>query len=73
MSDKHKKLLEGIAAILEVKVDSLTAATALDPWDSLCVMQAVVLIDDVCGKVVSGRQLMDCAKVEDVLKVAEVE
>lgn len=69
MTDKRRALLEGIAYIMEVP--SVTPETVLDPWDSLCVMQAVVLIDDVMGKVVHGRALADCKTAADVVKVAE--
>ena len=68
MSDKRTAVLNGLAQILEVK--EVKPETVLDPWDSLSVMQAVVMIDDVCGKVVHGRDLMDCKTAEDVLKVA---
>lgn len=69
LQTKRELLLKAIADILEVP--SVEDATILDPWDSLCVMQAVVAIDDICGKVVHGRALVYCKLVQDVLKVAD--
>ena len=69
MQTRREQLLKAIADILEVS--AVEDATILDPWDSLCVMQTVVAIDDICGKVVHGRALMGYKLVQDVLKVAE--
>ena len=67
--DKRAQLLEQIAKILEVP--SVTPETKMEVWDSLNVMMAVVAIDDIYGKVVHGKELVDAVTVADILKVAE--
>lgn len=67
--DKRAQLLEQIAKILEVP--SVTPETKMETWDSLNVMMAVVAIDDIYGKVVHGKALVDAVTVADILKVAE--
>lgn len=69
MSDARSKLLDGLAAIFEVP--SVTEEFVLDPWDSLNVMQAVVLIDDCYGKVIHGAKIVDAETVSDIIKAAE--
>ena len=69
MSTAHSKLLKGLADIFEVTEVSETFK--LDPWDSLNVMQTVVLIDDCYGTVIHGAKIVDAETVADIIKVAE--
>lgn len=69
MTTKRDALFKGFAEMFEVP--SVGPDFVLSPWDSLNIMQTVVLIDDVYGKVVHGRALADCTTVEDILKLAE--
>lgn len=69
MTTKRDALLKGLADMFEVP--SVGLDFVLDPWDSLNIMQTVVLIDDVYGKVINGRALGACATVEDIVKIAE--
>lgn len=74
MEQKRQEFLKGIAALLEVggeKVVPEAVLTELGPWDSLSVMQATVLIDEVYARVVHGRQIAECVTVADVIRVAE--
>lgn len=71
MTTKREALLKGLADIFEVP--SVAPEFTLDPWDSLNVMQTVVLIDDVYGKVVHGKALSSCTTVADIVKIAEGE
>lgn len=66
---KQEQFLRELAKLLEAQ--SLGADFVLDPWDSLAIMQTVVAIDDIYGKVVHGRALQACVTVADVLKIAE--
>lgn len=68
----EKRLLEGIAEILELQ--GVTADHVLDEssgWDSMAVVMVVALIDDVTGKAVDGPSVAACKTVGDILKVAE--
>lgn len=66
---KRNELLKGLADIFEIPV--VAEDWVLDPWDSLNVMQVVVLIDEVYGRVVHGRALANCVTAADILKIAE--
>ena len=46
--DKREQFLKGMAAKV-LEVESVTADSPLDPWDSLCIVMAIVLIDEVYG------------------------
>lgn len=68
----EKRLLEGIAEILELQ--GVIADHVLDEssgWDSMAVVMVVALIDDVTGKAVDGPSVAACKTVGDILKVAE--
>lgn len=69
MSDARNKLLKGLADIFEVAEVSETFK--LDPWDSLNLMQTVVLIDDCYGKVIHGAKIVDAETAADIIKAAE--
>lgn len=70
----EKRLLEGIAEILETEGSAMTTDHVLDEssgWDSMAVVMVVALIDDVTGKAVDGPSVAACKTVGDILKVAE--
>ena len=69
MSTERNKLLKGLADIFEVA--EVSDAFVLDPWDSLNVMQTVVLIDDCYHKVIHGGHIVNAKTVADIIKVAE--
>lgn len=71
---KRDDFLKGLAHMLECggeKAVPEAVLTDIGIWDSLNVMGAVVLIDEVYGRVVHGRELSQCVTVDDVLKIAE--
>ncbi len=49
--------------------EPLTRDSLLDPWDSLAVVGTIVIIDDVFGKSVNGRDLMACVTAGDILRL----
>lgn len=69
-----QELLDGIAQVLEVP--TVTPETVLDEvgsWDSMSVVVAIGVIDDICGKVVDGIALGGCRTAGDVLVLAGIE
>ncbi len=71
---KRDDFLKGLGVLLECggeKVVPNAVLADIGTWDSLGVMQAVVLIDEIFGRVVHGRELSQCVTVADVLKIAE--
>lgn len=74
MTDKRHDFLKGVAEIMEADVAKFEPEATLEslgPWDSMTVMQVVVLVDDIYGRVVHGRALAECVKVSDLLWIAE--
>ena len=78
VTDEQERIVDALNTVgLTERADVQAAAhlprglNGAAPWDSLNIMQAVVLIDEVYGNVVHGRALQDCATVADILKVAE--
>lgn len=73
---KRTELFHAIATALEIggeRVKPEAVLLELGPWDSLAVMTMVVAIDEIYGRVVHGRALSECVKVEDVVRIAEKE
>lgn len=71
---KSEEFLKGLAHMMECGGEKMVPEAKLEEigvWDSLNVMGAVVLIDEVYGRVVHGRELSQCVTVGDVLKIAE--
>ena len=54
-----------------LECESVTEESVLSPWDSLAVVSTIAVIDDIYGKAVSGKALMDCQLVSDILKLVE--
>lgn len=70
MDNKQQDFLTALAkSVLEI--DSADVDTLLDPWDSLAVMSTIVVIDDIYGKSVPGKALMDCVTAGDIIKLVE--
>ena len=53
--------------MLECNAANLLPATPLDPWDSLSVVSMIAVIDDVYNISVSGKDLLACVTVADVM------
>lgn len=64
---------EGLAEILEIEPSDVTPELALDDdnWDSLAIVSAIALIDEVYDKTVSGDALAACKTVGDLEKLAQ--
>lgn len=78
MTNKRQEFLGKLAAVFELAPECVTpelevGMNAAALWDSLNIMSAVVLIDEVYGRVVHGGALAKCSTVADILKVAEGE
>lgn len=57
--------------MLEVAPEGFSTTSTLEPWDSLCVVLTLNLIDEQFGKIVDGGALSKCVTAGDVLKIAE--
>lgn len=67
-----EKLIAALCAdVMEIPRDGVTLDTPLDPWDSLCVISTIAIIDELYGRVVNGSALSDCKTVGDVVRLAE--
>ena len=62
---------EGLAEILEVEVDEISADTELEEgaWDSLAVVSTIALIDDVYDITVHPEKLGECKTVGEIEKL----
>jgi len=56
--------------VLDKPIDGITEETILDPWDSLCHIATIAVIDELTGKVVNGSAVSECKTVSDVLRLA---
>jgi acyl carrier protein len=62
---------EGLAEILDVEPDEVNSGLELDEavWDSLAIVSAIALIDEVYNETVSADALSDCKTVGDIEKI----
>lgn len=66
---KNSEFLKALGSqVLESSVE-ITPETTLEPWDSLAVVSTIAVIDDVFGKFVNGKDLMNCVTAGDILKL----
>ncbi len=70
-----EEFYEGLAEILEVEVDEISADTELEEgaWDSLAVVSTIALIDDVYDITVHPEKLSECKTVGDIEKLVASE
>lgn len=67
---QREALLAGLKEI--IRVESVDESTPLGAaWDSLAVVMALSLIDEVCDRSVKPAALEACATAGDVLKLCE--
>lgn len=72
MTDMNKALLAGLADVLEFP--ALAPETVLAdaaPWDSIAILSALTMIEDVTGRIVGGQALAECVTAADVLALVE--
>ena len=59
-----------LADMLEVETDTLkpeTELTSIDEFDSMAKLSLIVLMDDECGKKLTGEQIREFKTVKDIL------
>ena len=59
-----------LADMLEVETDTLkpeTEITSIDEFDSMAKLSLIVLMDDECGKKLTGEQIREFKTVKDIL------
>lgn len=66
---------EGLAEIIEVDVDQVKPELSLEEgaWDSLAVVSAIALIDDVFDVTVHPDKLAKCETVGDIEALVQAE
>lgn len=59
-----------LADMLEIEPSALTPETSLDSieeYDSMAKLSLIVLVDDECGKKLTGEQIREFRTVKDIL------
>lgn len=59
-----------LADMLEVEANALkpeTELTSIDEFDSMAKLSLIVLMDDECGKKLTGEQIREFKTVKDIL------
>lgn len=74
MTKLNTRILAGLAESLEADASAVVPETVLAdlaPWDSIAVLGALTMIEDVTGRVVAGEALSQCRTAGDVLALVE--
>ena len=69
-----EKKIELLADLFEVEPCEIVAEQKLeefDPWDSLSKLSLIVLVDEECGKKLTGEQILQFKTISDILKFME--
>ena len=61
------QLLADMFELEPEKINADTVLTDLDAWDSMSKLSLIVLMDDECGKKLTGEQIRDFVTVGDIL------
>lgn len=67
--DNNKKI-ELLADLFEVEPDEIVDNQVLDdfePWDSMSKLSLIVLMDDECGKKLTGEQIRSFKTIGDII------
>ena len=67
--DKNKKI-ELLADLFEVENNEIVDNQELDsfaPWDSMSKLSLIVLMDDECGKKLTGEQIRSFKTIGDII------
>ncbi len=70
----NTKKLELLEEMMELDAQTLTAQTNLseiDEWDSMAKLSLIVLVDEECGKVLTGEEIKTFVTVGDILNYME--
>lgn len=65
-----EKKLELLEEMLELDEGTLMPETDLqdiEEWDSMAKLSLIVLVDDECGKSLTGQEIKDFKTVQDIL------
>lgn len=74
MSMETTKKKELLADLFEVEVSEIDENVKLidfDPWDSMSKLSLIVLMDEECGKKLTGEQLREFKTIGDILEFME--
>lgn len=74
MSMETTKKKELLADLFEVEVSEIDENVKLidfDPWDSMSKLSLIVLMDEECGKKLTGEQLREFKTIGDILAFME--
>ncbi len=68
MTNEEKlHLLEDVFELEENTLKPETALADIEEYDSMSKLSLIVMVDDECGKKLTGEQLMEFVTVQDVL------
>ena len=69
-----EKKIDLLADLFEVEPEEIVADQKLDEfdaWDSMSKLSLIVLMDDECGKKLSGEQILKFQTLGDILEFME--
>jgi len=69
-----EKKVELLADLFEVEPEEIVAEQVLDEfdaWDSMSKLSLIVLMDDECGKKLTGEQILQFKTLGDILDFME--
>jgi acyl carrier protein len=72
MELEEKKQL--LADLFEVEIEEIQENVILEdfePWDSMSKLSLIVLMDDECGKKLSGEQILEFKTIGDIIDFME--
>ena len=70
----NKRKMELLEELFEVEEGSLTPEMNLsdiDEWDSMAALSLIVMIDDECGKRISGDDVKKFVTIQDIMDIME--
>lgn len=64
---KKKELLADLFEVEVSEIDENVKLIDFDPWDSMSKLSLIVLMDEECGKKLTGEQLREFKTIGDIL------
>lgn len=68
---KKKELLADLFEVEVSEIDENVKLIDFDPWDSMSKLSLIVLMDEECGKKLTGEQLREFKTIGDILAFME--
>ena len=65
------ELLEELFEVDEGTLTPETELSQLDEWDSMAALSLIVMIDEECGKRISGDDVKKFVTVQDIMNIME--